>query len=98
MTDNSRRPLLLTVTEVARALKLERSKVYMFMEEGILDAFRLGGHWRIKASSVEQLLAASPLVKLETITEVIDGNQNDFGPIDLPIGKPTLQRSSYVKR
>ncbi len=70
MTNNSRRPLLLTVTEVAKLLKLERSKVYLLMEEGLIEAFRLGGHWRIRASSIDRLLPSVPSAVSETITDL----------------------------
>jgi excisionase family DNA binding protein len=44
--------LLLTVSEVSRILELERAKVYVLIEEGMIEAFRLGGHWRIRRSSI----------------------------------------------
>jgi excisionase family DNA binding protein len=74
MTNTLRRPLLLTVKEVGRILKLERYKVYLLIEEGLLEAFRLGGCWRIKASSVERMLPLSSRAdELETTFEAIDG-------------------------
>jgi len=71
--------LLLTVTETARALKLERFKVYILIEENIVEAFRLGRHWRIRASSVARLLGASTEGrKFETTFEVTDGNKTQY--------------------
>ena len=76
MTNKLSRPLLLTVTETARALKLERYKVYILIEENIVDAFRLGRHWRIRASSVAGLLGSSERpAEFETKFEVTDGNK-----------------------
>jgi len=48
--------IILTVSEVAMMLKLPRSKVYLLIEEQLLDAFKLGAEWRIKTSSLEGLL------------------------------------------
>lgn len=76
MRANLSRPLLLTVTETARALRLERYKVYILIEENIVEAFRLGRHWRIRASSVAGLLGSSErTVEFETKFEVTDGNK-----------------------
>lgn len=55
-TDSYDEHLVLTVSEVASLLKLQRSKVYLFIEERILDAFKLGAEWRIKTKSVMQIL------------------------------------------
>ena len=76
MRANLSRPLLLTVTEASRALRLERYKVYILIEENIVEAFKVGRHWRIRAGSVAGLLGASDVEpKFETKFEVTDGNK-----------------------
>ncbi len=49
-------PLVLTVSEVASILTLDRAKVYVFIQEKLIDAFKLGSEWRIKTTSVRELL------------------------------------------
>ncbi|MBN8548236.1 MAG: helix-turn-helix domain-containing protein [Deltaproteobacteria bacterium] len=44
--------LVLTVAEVAELLMLPRTKVYVMIDEGLVEAFKLGSDWRIKTSSV----------------------------------------------
>ena len=44
--------LVLTVAEVAELLMLPRTKVYVMIEAGLVEAFKLGSDWRIKTSSV----------------------------------------------
>ena len=44
--------LVLIVAEVAELLMLPRTKVYVMIEAGLVDAFKLGSDWRIKTSSV----------------------------------------------
>lgn len=48
--------LVLTVSEVAELLMLPRTKVYVLIEEGLVDAFKLGADWRIKTISVVRFL------------------------------------------
>lgn len=44
--------LVLTVAEVAELLMLPRTKVYVMIEAGLVEAFKLGSDWRIITSSV----------------------------------------------
>ena len=46
-------PLVLTVREVCSVLRLSRPKVYDLIKDGYLEAFKLGGDWRIVRRSVE---------------------------------------------
>lgn len=48
--------LVLTVTEVAEFLMLPRTKVYVLIDAGLIEAFKLGADWRIKAISVLKFL------------------------------------------
>ena len=52
-------PLLLTVNQVAEALRLSRSKVYEMVASGDLEAYRPGGRLRIAADAVARLLDRS---------------------------------------
>jgi len=47
---------LLTVSEASVILRLSRSKVYLLIESRTLQAFKLGAEYRIKTSSVVNLL------------------------------------------
>ena len=49
--------LVLTVAEVAELLMLPRTKVYVMIEEGLVEAFKLGSDWRIKTSSIIRFVA-----------------------------------------
>ena len=51
-------PLLLTVREVAKLLRIHRPKVYLLIKDGTLRAFKLGSDWRITKDSVEQLMGS----------------------------------------
>ena len=44
---------MLTVREVCSVLRLSRPKVYDLIKDGYLEAFKLGGDWRIVRRSVE---------------------------------------------
>lgn len=47
--------LLFTVTETSQLLDLTRSKVYLLIQEKLLDAVKIGNDWRIRRGSVEKL-------------------------------------------
>lgn len=49
--------LVLTVAEVAELLRLPRTKVYVMIEERLVEAFKLGSDWRIKTSSIIRFVA-----------------------------------------
>ncbi len=52
-------PALLTVNQVAEALRLSKSKVYEMVASGDLEAYRPGGRLRIAADAVARLLDRS---------------------------------------
>ena len=56
MTD----PLLLTVKEVSRLLRIHRPKVYDLIRDGTIERFKLGSDWRVKRESIEKLIGAIP--------------------------------------
>lgn len=59
MNDNLR-PILLTVREVSKLLRIHRPKVYDLINENIIEAFKIGADWRIKRESVEKIVGPIP--------------------------------------
>ena len=57
---NVPQPLLLTVKEVAKLLRIHRPKVYDLIKAGTIEGFKLGSAWRVKRESVEKLIGAIP--------------------------------------
>lgn len=55
-----KRPMLLTVREVCKILRIHRPKVYILIKEGTIEGFKLGADWRIKRESIEKLVGAIP--------------------------------------
>jgi excisionase family DNA binding protein len=53
-------PLLLTVMEVAKLLRIHRPKVYDLIKAGTIEGFKLGSDWRVKRESVERLIGEIP--------------------------------------
>lgn len=57
---DSNQPIILTVQEVARLLRIHRPKVYDLIKAGTIEGFKLGSDWRVKRESVERLIGAIP--------------------------------------
>jgi excisionase family DNA binding protein len=55
-----RNVLLLNVTEASELLRISRAKVYLLLQEGTLQGFKVGADWRIKRDSLEQLAGPIP--------------------------------------
>ncbi len=53
-------PLALTVKDTARLIGCSRSTVYELINEGRLEAFKLGAATRITMASVKALIANAP--------------------------------------
>ena len=53
-------PFLLTVKETAELLRIQRPKVYLLIENGTLQAAKVGGDWRVRRDSVESLVGPLP--------------------------------------
>ena len=53
LTDSS--ALVFTVSEVATILQLPRGKVYLLIQEGILDSVKIGFEWRVRRASLERI-------------------------------------------
>lgn len=56
----STKPLVLKVAEVAKLLRIQRAKVYILIETGALSGHKVGGDWRIRLDSVENLVGELP--------------------------------------
>lgn len=52
-------PAIMSVRDVRKALDLTQQTVYKLIEEGKLDAFRVGNQWRIHRASFDRLIGAS---------------------------------------
>lgn len=53
-------PMLLTVREVTRLLRVQRPKVYELIKSQLIDGFKVGADWRIRRDSVEKLIGTIP--------------------------------------
>ena len=53
---DSQRPMLMTITEVAKYLRIHRSTVYRLVRENGLPAFKVGSQWRFNKVQVEDWL------------------------------------------
>ncbi len=58
--EKKNQPLLLTVREVSRLLRVQRPKVYELIKDGAIEGFKLGADWRIRRDSVESLIGPIP--------------------------------------
>lgn len=56
MRSKSKVPVLLTVQEVSKLLRVHRPKVYELIRKGEIQGFKLGADWRIKRDSIEALV------------------------------------------
>jgi len=54
-----RRPTVMTLAEVARYLRINRSTVYRMARDGTLPAWKLGNVWRFKKESIERWIAST---------------------------------------
>ena len=51
------RPTVMTLDEVARYLRINKSTVYRLARDGTLPAWKLGNVWRFKKDSIERWIA-----------------------------------------
>jgi excisionase family DNA binding protein len=47
------RPTIMTVSEVAKYLRLHDQTVYKMVKEGRLPAYKVGNRWRFKKNSID---------------------------------------------
>ena len=59
MQKQERRPTIMTLEEVARFLRLNKSTIYRMAREGSLPAWKLGNVWRFKKEAIEDWIASS---------------------------------------
>ncbi len=52
-----RRPTVMTLEEVARYLRINKSTVYRMARDGTLPAWKLGNVWRFKKEAIERWIA-----------------------------------------
>ena len=57
-----RRPTIMTLEEVARFLRLNKSTIYRMAREGSLPAWKLGNVWRFKKEAIEEWIVSSQRV------------------------------------
>ncbi len=53
------RPTVMTLEEVARYLRINKSTVYRMARDGTLPAWKLGNVWRFKKASIENWIASN---------------------------------------
>lgn len=56
MNNNSFEHEILTVNQVAEYLQLSEMTTYKLVQEGRIPAFKIGRHWRIKRTDLNNLL------------------------------------------
>ena len=69
---NVEKPLLLTVREVSKLLRIHRPKVYDLIRGGTIEGFKLGSDWRIKRESVEKLIGPIPMDFFGNLDEALE--------------------------
>jgi excisionase family DNA binding protein len=56
---------LLTIRETASYLAIPEQTVYFHVHRGTIPAFKIGGRWRVKQSSLDAIVNPQPEVALE---------------------------------
>ena len=87
----ARHPLLLTVREVSRLLRIHRPKVYDLIRAGTIEGFKLGSDWRVKRESVEKLVGEIPT---EFFADSRGKEDSDEDFAEEPNGKAEFRASS----
>ncbi|HAV43219.1 TPA: DNA-binding protein [bacterium] len=49
-----KRPLIMTVKEVAKYLRMSEMSVYRMCKQGAIPAYKMGKVWRFKKDEIEQ--------------------------------------------
>lgn len=55
---------MVTVPEVAAALRLTRQTIYNLIDRGRLPFFKCCGHWRMFKKDLDKILGGDPVVKV----------------------------------
>ena len=82
-------PLLLTVREVTKLLRVQRPKVYELIKEGAIEGFKVGADWRIRRDSVEKLVGAIPLAFFEAIHDECEEEEMENERV---VPRPSIMR------
>ena len=82
-------PLLLTVREVTKLLRVQRPKVYELIKEGAIEGFKVGADWRIRRDSVEKLVGAIPVAFFESIR---DESEEEEMELEQEMAHPAVMR------
>ncbi len=61
---------ILTVPELANYLKVSRSTVWRWCNQGSLPAFKVGRSWRVRWSDMERLIEQPLELDLQLVDEV----------------------------
>lgn len=91
MTAKKEAPILLTVREVSRLLRVQRPKVYELIKDGAVDGFKVGADWRVRKDSVEKLIGAIPENFFENLkNEPDDEMDGDDAPQSMQKVRPSV--------
>ena len=52
-----RRPIIMTLEEVAKYLRVHKSTVYRWAREGTIPSTKVGNQWRFKKASIDEWLS-----------------------------------------
>ena len=80
---HSEKPVLLTVREVSKLLRIHRPKVYVLIKEGVIEGFKLGSDWRVKRESIEKMIGKIP----DNFFVGSESFDDDFAMEEAPIRK-----------
>ncbi|ABR47905.1 DNA binding domain, excisionase family [Alkaliphilus metalliredigens QYMF] len=47
---------IMTISEVAKYLKISEVTTYKFVQEGKIQGFKIGRHWRVKRSDLAEFI------------------------------------------
>ncbi|MCC6933785.1 MAG: helix-turn-helix domain-containing protein [Deltaproteobacteria bacterium] len=78
MSSKKEVPLLLTVREITKLLRVQRPKVYELIHDGAIDGFKVGADWRIRRDSVERLIGKIPLEFFKSSHQVEEESEVEF--------------------
>jgi len=83
MTQQSSPPMLLTVREVTKLLRIQRPKVYELIKNGTVIGFKIGADWRVRRDSVEKLVGpiSEGFFSKDSGTSDEDDEEEDQGKI-----------------
>lgn len=56
MNNNKNLDEIMTISEVAEYLKISEVTTYKFVQEGKIQGFKVGRHWRIKRSDLSEFI------------------------------------------